>query len=55
MTDTFIRMTYLGDGISTDDEGVEGEEIKEEGGDYSPLPTEEEGEGDFSGESEEDE
>lgn len=39
MTDTLIRMTYLGDGISTDEEGVGRED--EEGEPYAPSPAEE--------------
>lgn len=41
MTDTLLRMTYLGDGISTDDDSLEDENEKDEGGSFVPLPTEE--------------
>ncbi|MFH0806630.1 MAG: hypothetical protein V1885_02825 [Candidatus Brennerbacteria bacterium] len=42
MTDTLLRMTYLGDGISTDEEGTEDETEKDGEGPFSPLPVEEE-------------
>jgi hypothetical protein len=43
MTDTLLRMTYLGDGISTDDEELEEEENEESDVPFVPGPTEEGG------------
>gem|GEM_PF-2587638 len=40
MIDTELRMTYLGDGISTDEDFEE--EAGDEGGSYTPTPSEEE-------------
>ena len=40
MTDTKLRMTYLGDGISTDEDFEE--DVGEEGGSHTPPPAEEE-------------
>lgn len=42
MTETsLLRMAYLGDGISTDDEGF-GDESEDEGVPYAPLPSDDE-------------
>lgn len=41
MTDTLLRMTYLGDGISTDDEELDEETDGSEGAPLAPNPLEE--------------
>jgi hypothetical protein len=43
MIDTLLRMTYLGDGISTDDGDSVEETEGNEGAPYAPVPAEEEG------------